>query len=197
MPDVDTLSELERRLAALRVENQRLRNLLRITNGVEPPPEQPTLTPADPGLVTNSSPQEAKLALYMRLFAARRDVYASYWENARKRTKGWSPVTCDRFGKGSLWDRRPLPLTADVIARHLSNTDLFVGLYPLLPDATCWWLAADFDGPQAMLDLTVGTRGACVDVFHRPSVCRRRARDGHGLHPSGDGPARIHAAGQL
>ncbi len=144
MPDVDTLSELERRLAALRVENQRLRNLLRITNGVEPPPEQPTLAPADPGLVTNSSPQEAKLALYMRLFAARRDVYASYWENARKRTKGWSPVTRDRFGKGSLWDRRPLPLTADVIARHLSNTDLFVG-----------------------------------------------------LHPSGDGPARIHAAGQL
>lgn len=61
------------------MENQRLRNLLRITNGVEPAPEQPTLAPADPGLVTNSSPQEAKLALYWRLFAARRDVYASYW----------------------------------------------------------------------------------------------------------------------
>ncbi len=36
-------AELERQLASLRVENQRLRNLLRVTDGVEPPPEQPTL----------------------------------------------------------------------------------------------------------------------------------------------------------
>ncbi len=152
MSEPDGLGDLERRLAVLRVENQRLRNLLRITDGVEPPPEQPTLAPTDPGLVTNASPPEAKLALYLRLFAARRDVYAYYWENPRKRTKGWSPATRDRYGKGSLWDRRPLPLTADVVTRHLSDTDLFIGLYPLLPDATCWWLAADFDGPQAMLD---------------------------------------------
>jgi superfamily II DNA or RNA helicase len=152
MPEPGTLGDLERQLAALRVENQRLRNLLRVSDGVEPPPEQPTLAPADPGLVTNSSPPEVKLALYMRLFAARWDVYAHYWENPRKRTKGWSPVTRDQYGKGSLRERRPLPLTAEVIARHLSNTELFIGLYPLLPDATCWWLAADFDGPQAMLD---------------------------------------------
>ena len=152
MPDSDGLGDLERRLAALRVENQRLRNLLRITDGVEPPPEQPTLAPADPGLVTNASSPEAKLALYLRLFTARRDVYASYWENPHKGTKGWSPVTRDRFGKGSLWDRRPVPLTPEVVARHLSDTDLFIGLYPLLPDAACWWLAADFDGSQAMLD---------------------------------------------
>lgn len=154
MPDPDEISNPERLLAALRLENQRLRNLLRVTDGIEPPPEQLTLAPTDPGLVTNSSPQEAKLALYMRLFAARRDVYAQYWENPRKGTKGWSPVTRDPFHKGSLWDRRPLPLTKEVIAAHLhrDTEKLFIGLYPLLPDATCWWLAADFDGPQAMLD---------------------------------------------
>ncbi|HET9650091.1 MAG TPA: DEAD/DEAH box helicase family protein [Microlunatus sp.] len=145
---------LERQLAALRVENQRLRTLLRVTDGVEPPLEQPTLAATDPGLVTNASSPEAKLALYMRLFSARRDVYALYWENPRKQTKGWSPVTRDPFRKGSLWDRRPLPLTKDVIAAHLhrDTQNVFIGLYPLLPDATCWWLAADFDGPQAMLD---------------------------------------------
>ena len=73
------LSDLERRIAALRVENQRLRNLLRLTDGAEPPPEQPTLAPSDPGLVTDASPPAAKLALYLRLFAARRDVYAHYY----------------------------------------------------------------------------------------------------------------------
>ena len=78
---------MERQLAALRVENQRLRNLLKLTNGVDPPPEQPILAPTDPGLVTNSSPPDAKLALYARLFAARRDVYARYWVNPRKGTK--------------------------------------------------------------------------------------------------------------
>lgn len=64
------VAELERRLATLRVENQRLRNLLRVSDGVEPPSEQQLLVPADPGLVTNGSSQEAKLALYARLFAA-------------------------------------------------------------------------------------------------------------------------------
>ncbi len=94
-----------------------------------------------------------KLAVFARLFAARTDVYARYWENPRKGTKGWLPVVRDPFRKGSLWDRRPLPLTTGVLAAHLrSDDDLFIGLYPLLPDATCWWLAADFDGPQAMLD---------------------------------------------
>lgn len=146
-------ADLERQVAALRVENQRLRNLLKVTDGVEPPTEQPTLTPSDPGLVTNSSAPEVKLALYARLFAARRDVYARFWESPRRGTKGWTPVVRDSFGKGSLWDRRPLPLTTEVLAAHLrSDDDLFIGLYPLLPDATCWWLAADFDGPQAMLD---------------------------------------------
>jgi len=56
-------ADLERQLALLRVENQRLRNLLRVTDGVEPPPEQPTLAPSDPGLVTNASPPGVKLAL--------------------------------------------------------------------------------------------------------------------------------------
>ncbi|MCL1897362.1 MAG: DEAD/DEAH box helicase family protein, partial [Micrococcales bacterium] len=144
---------MERQLAQLQVENQRLRNLLKVTDGVEPPPEQPTLAPTDPGLVNNGSTIATKLALYSRLFAARQDVYAKYWENEREGTKGWSPVVRDKWRKGAVWDRRPLPLTSQVIEAHLRPTeDFFLGLYPLLPDATCWWLAADFDGNQAMLD---------------------------------------------
>jgi hypothetical protein len=147
------MADLERRLAAVNMENQRLRNLLRLTGNLESLPEQPVLTPTDPGVVTDDSPLELKLACYTRLFRARTDVYAYYWENPRKRTKGWSPRVRRQYGKGSLWEREPLPLTAQVIENHLRHdNDLFIGLYPLLPDATCWWLAADFDGPQAMLD---------------------------------------------
>lgn len=61
---IGRITDLERRLATLQVENRRLRNLLRVSDGVEPPTEQPTLAPSDPGLVTNASPLETKLALY-------------------------------------------------------------------------------------------------------------------------------------
>ena len=44
-----------------------------------------------------------------------------------------------------------LPLTPEVVACHLVG-DLDLGLYPLLADDCCHWLAADFDGPAAMLD---------------------------------------------
>ena len=146
-------SDLERRLSAALAENKRLRNLLKVTDGVEPPSAQPVLVVPDPGLVTNDSPNPVKLALFANRFAARRDVYAYYWENKRHGTHGWSPAAQDQYGKRSLWERKPRPLTMEVMSHHLSSVNpLFLGLYPLLPDATCWWLAVDFDGSQAMLD---------------------------------------------
>jgi hypothetical protein len=48
-------------------------------------------------------------------------------------------------------DRSYLPLTATVLAAHLKG-EVRIGLYPLLDGDKCWWLAADFDGPEAMFD---------------------------------------------
>ena len=48
-------------------------------------------------------------------------------------------------------EREYLPLTADVLTAHLSG-QTHIGLYPLLDGDRCWWLAADFDGPAALLD---------------------------------------------
>jgi superfamily II DNA or RNA helicase len=48
-----------------------------------------------------------------------------------------------------------------VFDRHLrADNDFFLGLYPLLPDSTCWWLAADFDGRGAMADAHAYVRAA-------------------------------------
>ena len=114
-----------RRLAELEAENRRLRNLLKVTGSVEPSPEQSVLVPHDPGVVTNDSPTAVKVAVYLREFAARQDVYAYYWENQRKGTRNWSPKLRDQYGKGPIWERGPLPLTTDVIAAHLNpNFDL-------------------------------------------------------------------------
>src|ERR1700693_6222852 len=37
-----------------------------------------------------------------------------------------------------------LPLTPDAIRKHLTGKQT-LGIYPLLPDETCWFLAVDFD----------------------------------------------------
>ncbi|BCB86570.1 hypothetical protein Psuf_038830 [Phytohabitans suffuscus] len=83
-----------------------------------------------------------------------------------------------RVGKGM--DRKGaayLPLTGDVVAAHLVG-DVFVGLYPLLGDNTCHFLAADFDGPAAMLDALAyskAARASGVPAALEISSCPRAA----------------------
>jgi len=95
-------------------------------------------------------------------------VYALRWENARTGRGGWVPAVRGGWRKGvPAADREYLPLTDEVITAHLSG-ELELGLYPLLDGDRCQWLAADFDGPAAMLDAlaylkaarTVGTSAA-------------------------------------
>ena len=47
--------------------------------------------------------------------------------------------------------RMLLPLTPDAIRKHLTGKQT-IGIYPLLPDETCWFLAVDFDKKSWMAD---------------------------------------------
>jgi hypothetical protein len=107
---------------------------------------------APPGPVHVGSPADVKVALFGALFAARTDVYAVRWENARSGKAGWLPAVRGGWRKGVPHAERDyLPLKPQVLAAHLSG-QVHIGLYPLLDGDQCWWLAADFDGPAAMLD---------------------------------------------
>ncbi len=141
-------------LAALRAENARLLRLLRLTRtqAAPPGPAQAGFFEAPPGPVHAGSPPATKVALFGALFAARNDVHAVRWENARTGKAGWLPAVRGGWRKGTPHAERDyLPLTPDVLAAHLSG-QVHIGLYPLLDRDRCWWLAADFDGPAAMLD---------------------------------------------
>jgi len=146
--------ELERELADLRQENARLRRLLKLTSREAEPAKgaQAAWFDRAPGPVDIASSPGAKVEFYAAIFGARRDVYAVRWENHRLGKSGWMPAVEGGWRKGSQHsDQRYLPLTAEVLAAHLTGTH-HIGLYPMLPgDLTCW-LAADFDGPAAMLD---------------------------------------------
>src|SRR6266581_4637027 len=104
------------------------------------------------GPVHDGSPPDAKVAFFGALFAARTDVYAVRFDNQRTGKSGWVPAVRGGWHKGVRHeDRDYLPLTPAVLASHLKG-EVHIGLYPLLDGDKCWWLAADFDGPEAMFD---------------------------------------------
>ena len=55
-----------------------------------------------------------------------------------------------------------IPATDNIIRNHLRGIDVYggskrdytIGIYPLLPDETCWFLAADFDKEAWMDDVS-------------------------------------------
>ena len=139
--------ELER----LRAENSRLRRLLELTPEQARPPgaAQAGLFLERPGPVTSVSSARDKVRFFHALFAARRDVYATRWENTRSGRSGWMPAVRGGWRKGR--SRPYLRMTDEVLAAHLTG-DVHIGLYPLLDGDVCHWLAADFDGGSSMLD---------------------------------------------
>lgn len=144
---------LRRELESLRAENSRLRRLLQITKqDTAPADEQPAAPLTELGALSMTSEPARKVAFFRSLFQSRPDRYAVRWENRRDGRSGWMPAVAGRWRKGmDPQTAQYLPLTNEVVTAHLTG-DVFIGFYPLLDGDGCHWLAADFDGPMAMLD---------------------------------------------
>ncbi len=148
------LTELRDQVARLTSDNARLLKLLNLTpaQGSAPGPAQTGIFDGPPAMVDAASLPAAKVAFFAAMFTARTDVYVVRWENARTGRSGWLPAVRGGWrGGADPGSRHYLPLTGEVLAAHLSG-EIDLGLYPLLEGDRCWWLAADFDGPAAMLD---------------------------------------------
>ena len=112
-----------------------------------------------------------KIRLFRSLFRGREDVYALRWQSARGIT-GYSPVhrhkndarQCRRPRKEceKLGERLYFPLTDNVIHGHLTGK-YEVGIYPLLEDDTCCFLAIDFDKRTWPDDVTVFMQ-TCIEA---------------------------------
>ena len=168
--------ELVRMSAQLRAENARLLKLLNLTGAQAQArgPAQIAIFEQAPGAVDASSPAAAKVAFFRALLRARDDVYAVRWENRRDGRTGWMPAVRGGRLKGIPASQREyLPLNDDVVHEHLAGT-IDIGLYPLLDRHRCCWLAADFDGPAAMLDALAYRRR------RGPTRLRTSARRGGG-----------------
>lgn len=176
----------------LREENARLQRLLH-EHGIQIPgfpvtDETPVATGASSAARTPVLKAEQRIALFRDLFHGRDDVYAVRWENADGRA-GYMPKA-DRDWKAYLRakdeDRKKVdrqtrkfrPLTDEVVRGHLVG-DHTIGIYPLLQDETCWFLAVDFDKKTWQKDATAFLAVCCE--LNVPAALER-SRSGNGGH---------------
>lgn len=149
MPSDDTSRQLKAALeecARLREENKRLRSLLDI-------PEVKTEKKEECPQVKEPISPESKVSLFRSLFRGREDVYPVRWESGQGRS-GYSPACANEWNRplcvkpkvkcSGCESRELLPVTGDVIQNHLTGKHT-IGVYTLLPDEACWFLAVDFD----------------------------------------------------
>ena len=109
---------------------------------------------------STSTLPEAKIALFRALFRGRADVYPRRFESRKTGKSGYAPVCgnewvhgiCEkpRIKCGECTHQRFLAVTDEVIRHHLAGCDdtgrdFVMGIYPMLQDETCYFLAADFD----------------------------------------------------
>ncbi len=136
-------------------ENIRLKELL-TSHGIpweDPIATAPISTPPEPTPVPTHFTTADKIALFRRLFRGRSDVYPQRWESA-KGTSGYSPACGNEWKTGvchkpkvkcgDCTRRLLLPVTDQVIYDHLAGKQT-IGVYPLLGDDRCYFLAVDFD----------------------------------------------------
>lgn len=186
----DELTQAEARLKDLERESAETRariKALRAQLSPSPSDRLYQITPPPRAAVQEMTSAD-KVALFRQLFRGREDVFARLWVNPKKQTKGyalacaneWVRGVCEkpRVKCGECPNQAFLKFDDQAILGHLQGRHV-AGAYPLLPDETCWFLAADFDGKVWREDVAAFT-AACESVGVPPAV--ERSRSGNGAH---------------
>jgi hypothetical protein len=178
------LRELDRTRKETRARIASLRSELDDTSAatpllLRPPPSngRPPQTPVE------------KVRLFQSLFRGRTDVFPTRFESRKTGKPGYSPACSNKWepgicalrtgGKcGECTNQAFIPVANEVVLDHLQGRHV-MGVYPLLADETCWFLAADFDKNSwkedvAAFNETCGTVGVPVAI--------ERSRSGNGAH---------------
>jgi len=153
--------------------------------------------PGEP-LVTSLSSGQEKIRLFRSLFRGREDVFPRRFESKKTGKSGYQPCCRKEWIKGLC--RKPkikchdcesrdfVPVTDEIIQSHFlgrdvsmkrSKRDYTIGVFPLLQDETCWFLAVDFDKEDWMDDVSV-YMDTCRT--YKVPAALERSRSGKGGH---------------
>ncbi|MGG1674283.1 TOTE conflict system archaeo-eukaryotic primase domain-containing protein [Neobacillus sp. NRS-1170] len=175
---------LLKELEYLRKENNYLKQLL--SNMMHQKDKKEDISEKQKMISHRSLPEE-KIQLFKSLFKGRTDVFANRWESKDGRS-GYTPA-CDfewqkpicqkpQLKCSACQHRKLIPLTDQVLYNHLSG-EKTVGLFPLLHDETCFFLALDFDKQnwkQDVLAFVSECKNAKIPAYVE------RSRSGNGAH---------------
>lgn len=131
---------------------------------------------------------EQKIGLFKRLFRGRQDLFPVRWQSRASGKAGYSPACANEWLAGvcekprikcaDCSNRQFVQLSDDVFYDHLAGEQT-IGVYPLLADETCHFLAADFDDAEWRQDVSAFKK-SCDDLG--VPVAIEISRSGSGAH---------------
>ena len=142
----------------------------------------------------SSLSREEKVKIFMSYFKGRDDVYPYLSINKENpNIKYYIPACLNEWKKGvcnktmgkkckTCQYRENEPLSKEVIYKHMYENKP-IGIYPLLTDDTCYFLALDFDNKNSDNDIkeeVLAFLNIC-DEYKIPAVLER-SRSGNGIH---------------
>jgi len=129
-----------------------------------------------------------KINLFRSLFKGRNDVYPRFWISRKTGKSGYSPVCKNEWVPricqkpmikcSECANRELLPLDGEVIRKHLIGAHI-IGIYPMLQDETCYFLALDFDKGD-WKDNIFAFKHTCIQECIPVAI--ERSRSGNGAH---------------
>lgn len=182
-----TLQEEEARLRQLDAEVVRTKTRIdELREKIARAAAEP-VAPLPAGSPGPTSPVE-KVRLFRSLFRGREDVYPTRFVSKKTGKAGYAPACANKFVPGvcglpkvkcgDCTNQAFRPVDDGAVLDHLRGRHV-LGVYPMLADETCWFLAVDFDKSSWREDVR-----AFAQTARRLSlpVLLERSRSGDGAH---------------
>jgi len=185
-----TMSEHEKQLESLRQEMTELdRRRIALVSKIE----EVEAASVSKKRVYEYSPEE-KIKIFRDLFSGRDDVFPRRFESQRSGRSGYQPACKNEWRAGVCFKpkvkcskceyREFIPVSDTIVRQHLSGKDaqgkpFVMGIYPMLEDETCRFLAVDFDKAD-WKDDGLAFLDACDEL--EVAAYLERSRSGSGGH---------------
>lgn len=178
------LTELDRQREATRSRVEALRARLAVLPANEP---TRTVLPVAVDVQAPATPAE-KVRLFRALFRGREDIFPTRFVSKKTGKSGYAPACGNKFVRGicelpkvkcgECPNQAFTPVEDRVVLDHLRGRHV-MGVYPLLEDESCWFLAVDFDKSSWQEDV-----GAFIETSRAIGVpvAVERSRSGNGAH---------------
>ena len=142
-----------------------------------------------PSMATAPRSPAEKVTLFRQLFRGRSDLYPTRFVSKKTGKAGYAPACSNKWEPGlcalktggkcsDCANQAFRPVDDAAVLGHLRGQHV-MGVYPMLPDETCWFLAVDFDKSTWQEDVRAFV--ATARGIGLPALIER-SRSGNGAH---------------